>query len=93
MSFNLASTSGKKTRDSHPKGIDNTSNACYTNTMTTNRLYQQLRNPDDKLWREVKAAAVMEEKTMTQWVEEACKKQLALTKRSKMEEPSSKKKE
>jgi len=49
----------------------------------TSKTTQQLRNPDEKLWREVRAAAVMEGITMTQWVEEVCRKQLAKTNKSK----------
>jgi len=52
---------------------------------TKSKATQQLRNPDDLLWRQIRASAVMEGKTMTQWVEEACRKQLALTKKSKKE--------
>jgi len=52
---------------------------------TKPKLTQQLRNPDELLWRKVKAAAIMEGKATTQWVEEACRKQLALTKKSKKE--------
>ena len=54
----------------------------------TTKITQQLRNPNEKLWREVKAAAVMEGKNMTQWVEEACRKQLALIKHSRKEAKS-----
>ena len=49
------------------------------------KLPQQLRNPDVLLWRQVKAAAATEGKTITLWVEEACRKQLALTKESEKE--------
>ena len=71
-------------------GLDKKGNTCYTRgTMNTNstkpKPTQQLRNPDDLLWRQIRASAVMEGKTMTQWVEEACRKQLALTEKSKKE--------
>ena len=83
LSFSLVSTSGKKFRVSRPRGLDERDKACYTKpAMSTSRTMQNLRNPDEKLWREVKAAAAMDGKTMTQWVEEACRKQLAMTKKS-----------
>lgn len=43
---------------------------------------QQLKHPDEELWREVKAAAVMAGKTMTEWVEEVLRKELAATKKA-----------
>ncbi len=36
-----------------------------------------LRNPDEILWRQVKAQAALESVTLTQWVEEAIKIRLA----------------
>ena len=70
-------------------GLDKTGNTGYTkNTMNTKQKgpkTQQLKHPDEQLWREVKATAAMEGKTMTQWVEEACRTQLALTGKSKKE--------
>ena len=44
---------------------------------------QQLRYPNEQLWRQVKAAAVLEGKAMTEWVEEALRKHLAATNKSK----------
>ncbi len=46
---------------------------------------QQLRNSDEQLWRQVKAAAVMEGTSMTDWVEEAIRMRLAETKKKKAE--------
>jgi hypothetical protein len=86
VSFNLVSTSGKKIRVSPPGGLDKKGNTCYTKYTMATKISQQLRNPDEKLWRQVRAAAIMEGKTMTRWVEEACRKQLALTKKSKKED-------
>jgi len=43
---------------------------------------QGLKHTDVQLWRQVKAAAVMEGKTMTQWVEEVLRKHLAATEKS-----------
>jgi hypothetical protein len=78
LSFSLASTSGKIIKVSSPKVLDKSRSTGYTGiTMTTGKYPQQLKHPDEKLWREIKAAAVMAGKTMTQWVEEACRKQLA----------------
>lgn len=90
MSFSSLMTPSQKVRNSPPGGLDKGGNICHTKpTMNTNtekaKLPQQLRNPDVLLWREVKATAAMEGKTMTQWVEEACRTQLALTKKSKKE--------
>jgi predicted HicB family RNase H-like nuclease len=36
-----------------------------------------LRNPDETLWRQVKAQAALDGVTLTQWVEEAIKIRLA----------------
>ena len=90
MTFSSLMTSLQKVKNFPPGGLDKKANRCYTtgnmNTNnTTPKLTQQLRNPDELLWRKVKAAAIMEGKTTTQWVEEACKKQLALTENSKKE--------
>ena len=62
----------------------------YANTMNNkkeapkkqNRVSQQLVHPDDELWRQVKVAAIMEGKTMTEWVEETLRERLARTKKS-----------
>jgi len=35
-----------------------------------------LRNIDPELWREIKAQAALEDKTLTEWIEEAASKQL-----------------
>jgi len=47
---------------------------------------QQLRHPDPELWRQVKVAAIMAGKTMTDWVEEVLREQLAATNKSDKEE-------
>ena len=70
-------------------GLDKTGNTGYTNIMDKTEKTektQQLRHPDKQLWRQVKAAAVMAGKTMTEWVEEAIRKQLAATKNSDRKE-------
>jgi len=38
---------------------------------------KMLRNPDETLWRQVKAQAALDGVTLTQWVEEAIKIRLA----------------
>jgi len=43
---------------------------------------QQLRHHDELLWRKVKAAAVMEGKTMTEWVEEAIRMRFTAAEKS-----------
>ncbi len=44
---------------------------------------QQLVHGDPDLWRQVKVAAIMDGKTMTQWVEEALRERLNQTKKVK----------
>jgi len=44
---------------------------------------QQLKHPDEQLWREVKAAAALTGKTITKWVEAVLRKELAATWKSK----------
>jgi len=84
--LNLSLTSGKQTRPHSSGGLDKASNTGYTNTTMKEKQKapktQQLKHPDEQLWRQVKAAAAMAGKTMTEWVEEALKKQLAATKKS-----------
>ena len=46
---------------------------------------QQLKHPNVLLWRQVKAAAIMEGKTMTEYVEEILREHLAKTKKSDKE--------
>ena len=50
---------------------------------TRNDRVQQLKHPDAALWRQVKAAAILSQKTMTEWVEEAIRNQLAENKKAK----------
>ena len=73
-------TSGKKIS----RGLDNAGNTGYTgNTMNNEKKsdrVQQLKHTDEKLWKRVKVAAVMKDQTMTEWVEEALKTQLAASK-------------
>jgi len=38
---------------------------------TANGKTQQLRNADEALWRQIKAAAVLEGQTLTEWIEKA----------------------
>ena len=44
---------------------------------------QQLKHPDPALWRQVKASAILDQKTMTEWVEDAIRNQLARNKKAK----------
>ena len=43
----------------------------------TDAKVKMLRNPDETLWRQVKAQAALDGVTLTQWVEEAVKIRLA----------------
>jgi len=43
---------------------------------------QQLKHPNALLWRQVKAAAIMEGKTITEYVEEILREHLAKTEKS-----------
>lgn len=61
------------------RGLDNISITCYTgDMMNTNntKWVQQLKNADPQLWRQVKAQAALDGKSMTQWVEEVVKGEL-----------------
>ncbi len=62
-------------------GLDNANSACYAdNAMKPNNAkgrIVQLRNFDEEVLRQVKAAAALEEKTMSDWIEEACREKLA----------------
>ncbi len=80
------STSRKKTRASLPGSLDKTGNPHYTPNMTNtknDKRVQQLKHPDAALWRQVKAAAILSQKTMTEWVEDAIRNQLAENKKAK----------
>jgi len=39
---------------------------------------QQLRNADETLWRQIKAAAALDGKTLTEWVEQVAREKLNL---------------
>jgi len=45
---------------------------------TKNSKSQQLRNADEALWRQVKAAAALEGNTLTKWVEKVVREKLNL---------------
>lgn len=49
--------------------------------INTDSKVKMLRNPDETLWRQVKAQAALDGVTLTQWVEEAIK--MRLTQESK----------
>lgn len=83
MSLNLSSTSAKEAGPQ--KRLDKTGNIVYTNTMNNKsgtpekqkRQSQQLVNHDPGLWKLVKIAALMAEKTMTEYVEDVLRKHMA----------------
>ncbi len=52
-------------------------------TNTKSDKVQQLKHPDAALWRQVKAAAILSQKTMTEWVEDAIRNQLAGNQKAK----------
>lgn len=43
---------------------------------TVNSKSQQLRNADEALWRQIKAAAALEGNTLTEWVEKVAREKL-----------------
>lgn len=43
---------------------------------TKNTKSQQLRNADEELWRQIKAAAALEGETLTEWVEKLARENL-----------------
>ncbi|MBA7538149.1 hypothetical protein ES705_30423 [subsurface metagenome] len=45
---------------------------------TENSKTQQLKNSDEALWRQIKAAAALEGITLTKWVEKVAKEKLNL---------------
>ena len=47
------------------------------NKINTDSKVKMLRNPDETLWRQVKAQAALDGVTLTQWVEEAIRIRLA----------------
>ncbi len=47
-----------------------------------NTKVQQLKNVDAELWRRVKAQAALDDKTITQWVEDLVKRKLNSTKKN-----------
>ncbi len=47
------------------------------NNISPTKVLFQVRNFDELLRRQVKAASVMENRSLAEWVEEACRKQLA----------------
>lgn len=49
----------------------------------TGKTTQQLRNRDEALWKEIKVRTIIEDVTLTEWVEDACKAKLAKIKKSK----------
>ncbi len=59
------------------------------NNHKANSKVQHLRNPDDELWKEVKVAAIRSGKTITEWVEDALRKQLPETDKPKRKRASS----
>ncbi len=61
-------------------GLDTTGIIWYTRyIMTTeNSKTQQLKNSDEALWRQIKAAAALEGITLTKWVEKVAKEKLNL---------------
>ncbi|MBI4302722.1 MAG: hypothetical protein HY665_00070 [Chloroflexi bacterium] len=50
-------------------------------TVRAPRRSQQLMNHDVQLWRQAKAAAVLKGQTITEWVEDVIRKELAATKK------------
>lgn len=43
---------------------------------TENAKTQQLRNADEALWRQIKAAAALDGETLTEWVEKVVREKL-----------------
>ncbi|GAI79686.1 unnamed protein product, partial [marine sediment metagenome] len=61
-------------------GLDNTGIIWYSRYImaTKNSKSQQLRNADEALWRQIKAAAALEGNTLTEWVEKVAREKLNL---------------
>jgi len=57
--------------------IKNNNKVTKYSKVTSENRSKVLRNPDEILWRQVKAQAALEGVTLTQWVEEAIKIRLA----------------